>query len=227
MVVSSLATPSLRGPRELAFCSFTEVDMSSEVKPSKPVAHGHPVGHTVAPVKPAAHAAAHPAAHGKPGNDGHKHPTEAELLASATPIDISEEEAEEVVIVEEVIETEQDKIDHINEGEKQHEKTQADANAIDLVDTVPEGPSRIKRSDYGAQHKQTVWNRQPNKDGQGSTHVKTFVTKLRMDAIENMDAQINEWLDAHPEVEVKFSTSSIGVLVGKINEPALFVMVWV
>jgi hypothetical protein len=190
----------------------------SEVKPSKPISQVHGAGATAAPAKPGI---------GPAAGDGRKRPTDEDLLANATPIDISEEEAEEVLVVEEVIETEQDRIDKINEGERQHDKTEADADAIDLVDTVPEGPSRIKRSDYGVSQRKTVWNRQPNKDGAGATHVKTFVTKLRMDAVENMDLQINEWLDAHPELEVKFSTSAVGVLVGKINEPAIFVMVWV
>jgi hypothetical protein len=191
----------------------------SEIKHPKPAApHAAPTsGHT---------APRHTVAPSKPSNDGHKPPSDEDLLAGAIPIEIDEEEdAEEPVLVEE--ESEQDKIDHINEGARQHEKTEADANAIDLVETVPEGPSRIKRSDYGASQRKTVWNRQPNKDGRGATHCKTFVVKLRMDAIENLDAQINEWLDAHPELEVKFSTSSIGVLVGKINEPAMFIQVWV
>jgi hypothetical protein len=161
------------------------------------------------------------------GAPAHK-PSDEELLAAAIPIDVSAEEEleaiEEPVILEE---SEQDKIDNINEGERPKARTEAEAGAIELVDTVPEGPSRIKRSDYGASHRQTVWNRQPNKDGRGATHCKTFVVKLRMDAIENLDAQINEWLDAHPELEVKFSTSAIGVLVGKINEPAMFIQVWV
>jgi hypothetical protein len=36
-----------------------------------------------------------------------------------------------------------------------------------------------------------------------------------------MDNQINEWLDANPEVEVKFVTSTVGVFEGKMREPAL------
>ena len=71
------------------------------------------------------------------------------------------------------------------------------------------------------------WNRTPNTTGQGAIHVKTFVTKLRLDAIEHLDEQVNEWLDAHPEYEVKFVSTTVGKLVGKNTEDALFMNVWV
>ena len=71
------------------------------------------------------------------------------------------------------------------------------------------------------------WKRPTNKTGTGATHVKTFYCKLRPDAIEHLDAQINRWLDAHPDFEVKQITSSVGKLVGKRIEDALFLNVWV
>jgi len=71
------------------------------------------------------------------------------------------------------------------------------------------------------------WNRTPNTTGKGAIHVKTFVTKLRIDAIEHLDEQVNEWLDTHPEYEVKFVSTATGKLVGKNTEDALFMNVWV
>ena len=71
------------------------------------------------------------------------------------------------------------------------------------------------------------WTRTPNTTGSGAIHVKTFVAKLRLDAVEHLDQQINEWLDAHPQYEVKFVTTSVGELMGKTKEPALFMSVWV
>jgi len=71
------------------------------------------------------------------------------------------------------------------------------------------------------------WNRTPNSTGNGAIHVKTFVAKLRLDAIDNLDEQVNNWLDLHPEYEVKFVTTTVGKLVGKISEDALFMNVWV
>jgi len=71
------------------------------------------------------------------------------------------------------------------------------------------------------------WDRTPNVTGSGAIHVKTFVTKLRLDAIDFMDQQVNEWLDNHPEYEVKFVTTTIGTLFGKNKEEALFMNIWV
>ena len=71
------------------------------------------------------------------------------------------------------------------------------------------------------------WSRTPNTTGTGAIHVKTFVAKLRLDAIEYLDRQVNEWLDAHPQYEVKFVTTAVGDLMGKMKEQALFVNVWV
>ena len=71
------------------------------------------------------------------------------------------------------------------------------------------------------------WDRTPNVTGTGAIHVKTFVSKLRLDAVEHLDSQVNEWLDAHPEYEVKFVTTCVGSLVGKNTEEAMFMSVWV
>ncbi len=69
--------------------------------------------------------------------------------------------------------------------------------------------------------------RMPNADGKGAVRVKTFHSKLRVDALDFLDEQINQWLEEHPEYEVKFATTTIGPLSGKTTEPALFVNVWV
>jgi hypothetical protein len=88
------------------------------------------------------------------------------------------------------------------------------------------GASRIKAFDRAGAHDEK-WDRSPNVTGHGAIHVKTFHAKLRTDALEFMDQQINEWLDSHPEYEVKFVTSSVGEFHGKTNEPALVLNVWV
>lgn len=71
------------------------------------------------------------------------------------------------------------------------------------------------------------WQRKPNVTGKGAVHVKTFHCKLTDDALAYMDQSINEWLDAHPQYEVKFVNSTIGMLTGKLKEPALICQVWV
>ncbi len=44
--------------------------------------------------------------------------------------------------------------------------------------------------------------------------------------MDYLDNAINEWLDQHPEVEVKFVTQSIGMFDGKIKDLALILNVW-
>jgi hypothetical protein len=77
------------------------------------------------------------------------------------------------------------------------------------------------------EHQEAVWNRIPNVTGRGAIHVKTFHAKITADALVYMDGQINDWLDSHPEYEVKFVSSTVGILSGKLKEPALLCQVWV
>ena len=71
------------------------------------------------------------------------------------------------------------------------------------------------------------WKRSPNVTGTGAIHCKSFHCKLTGDSLENLDRQINEWLDAHPQYEVKFVTTSVGEWLGKLKEPNLIVQIWV
>jgi hypothetical protein len=71
------------------------------------------------------------------------------------------------------------------------------------------------------------WVRKPSVTGTGAVHVKSFHCKLTGDSLEFLDKQINEWLDAHPDCEVKNVTTSVGDWTGKLREPNLIVQVWV
>ena len=75
--------------------------------------------------------------------------------------------------------------------------------------------------------KENEWSRVPNTTGTGATHVKTFHTKLTDDALAYVDAQINAWLDEHPDFEVKTVSTTIGTFTGKVKEPHLICQVWV
>ena len=79
----------------------------------------------------------------------------------------------------------------------------------------------------GAGRHEDKWARTPNVTGSGAIHVKSFHCRLTGDSLEFIDQQINEWLDAHPQYEVKFVTTSIGMWSGKLKEPNLIVNVWV
>ncbi|HYE60462.1 MAG TPA: hypothetical protein VD997_00575 [Phycisphaerales bacterium] len=72
------------------------------------------------------------------------------------------------------------------------------------------------------------WKRSPNVTGKGAIHVKSFHCKLNNESLEFMDQQINEWLDAHPQYEVKLVNTTVGDWTGKQGrEPNLIVQVWV
>ena len=100
------------------------------------------------------------------------------------------------------------------------------APAIDEGAAPVLGSSKIRTvgrpSETGEQ-----WKRSPVTTGAGACHVKTFHAKLTDESLAYIDRQINEWLDEHPEFEVKFVTSTIGMFTGKSKEPALICQVWV
>ena len=79
----------------------------------------------------------------------------------------------------------------------------------------------------GGHHVESGWNRRPHANGTGAIHVRSFHCKLTGESLEYLARQINEWLDAHPDYEVKMVTTSVGEWTGKSKEPSLIVNVWV
>ncbi len=69
-------------------------------------------------------------------------------------------------------------------------------------------------------------HRQTHATGRGATRTRTFHAKLNDGAMAFLDGQINEWLDQHPDHEVKFATTTIGIVEGKRQEPHLIINVW-
>lgn len=105
----------------------------------------------------------------------------------------------------------------------------ASGSSDDLYNATPPGAaksSQIRMLTERRPHDEH-WGRSPNVTGQRAIHVKTFVSKLRLDAIEHTDKQVNAWLDAHPEYKVKFVSQSIGRLVRKNTEGVLFMSILV
>jgi hypothetical protein len=80
----------------------------------------------------------------------------------------------------------------------------------------------------GATRHEDQWSRTPNSPGTGAIHVRSFRAKLSDDALTYLDQTINEWLDSHPQYEVKMVTTTIGEWSGKLGrEPGIIVNVWV
>jgi hypothetical protein len=76
-------------------------------------------------------------------------------------------------------------------------------------------------------HHQQEWKRPTNLTGNGATHVRSFHAKLTGESLEFLDKQINDWLDSHPDYEVKIVTTTVGEWTGKLKEPNIIVQVWV
>lgn len=99
-----------------------------------------------------------------------------------------------------------------------------------LVDDHPDEPSAASKiRAFGVadiDRSSTKWKRQPKGDGTGAIRVRSFHGKFSDQALGFMDSQINDWLDANPDIEIKFVTSSVGQFEGKIREPALVLNLW-
>jgi hypothetical protein len=121
------------------------------------------------------------------------------------------------------------KIVHPSQGIGEKRPVSMEPAPVPVVEpTGPSGGGASKITAFGKKKThEEEWNRTPNTTGTGAIHVKTFHSKLTDDALIYMDQVINEWLDAHPQYEVKFVTTSVGILTGKLKEPHLICQVWV
>ena len=99
--------------------------------------------------------------------------------------------------------------------------------SLDCESVGPPGAAKKITAIEGRRRHEDQWNRTPNAPGSGAIHVRTFHSKLTDDALAYLDQCINEWLDAHPEYEVKLVNSTVGQLTGKLKEPHLICQVWV
>jgi hypothetical protein len=73
---------------------------------------------------------------------------------------------------------------------------------------------------------ETPFARPLARSGVGASRCRTFHSKLSDEAVRHLDQQINEWLEQNPDIEIKFSTSTVGVWSGKHAEPNLIVTVF-
>jgi len=74
--------------------------------------------------------------------------------------------------------------------------------------------------------KDAKYARHLNPNASTATRCRTFHTKLNVGAVAFMNDQINTWVDANPDIVIKFSTSTIGVFEGKKADPNLILTVF-
>ena len=101
----------------------------------------------------------------------------------------------------------------------------------EIVDLEADGTAAapVSKIKFGAEvHRHHDWKRQPTKGGMlgGVCRVRTFHGKLSDQGLEYVDEAINVWLDANPEIDIKFVTSNVGMFDGKFKDLALIVNVW-
>jgi hypothetical protein len=102
----------------------------------------------------------------------------------------------------------------------------ATATATPHLQHGPPPPKKIIAFGADAHRAQHQWKRQVTKTGTGACRVRSFHGKYSEQGLEYLDNAINEWLDNHPEGEVKFVTSTVMTFEGKVREPALVLNVW-
>lgn len=101
-----------------------------------------------------------------------------------------------------------------------------DLEPIGLVEGGADVEKKIKAFGLGKTEKQRDWKRKTNLTGTGANRLKSFHGKLSEEGLGYLDEAINDWLDNHPEVEVKLVTSTVGTFEGKIRMPALILNLW-
>jgi hypothetical protein len=102
-----------------------------------------------------------------------------------------------------------------------------DTSSVSLIEEGDSTKSKIRQfSVAGSMSQQHDWKRTPHTEQIGAVRMRSFHGRLSDNGLEYLDDSVNKWLDAHPEVEVKFVTSTVGLYDGKIKELALILNVW-
>ena len=102
--------------------------------------------------------------------------------------------------------------------------------ALDGDDKLPTATDPHKSKIHGitaansiAAHKYT---RATHQNKTGAVRLRTFHCRLSEQGVEYLDQLVNDWLESHPDVEIKFTNSTIGLWDGKLKEPTLILNVW-
>ncbi|MBL8878220.1 MAG: hypothetical protein JNG88_03785 [Phycisphaerales bacterium] len=88
------------------------------------------------------------------------------------------------------------------------------------------GGAALDATKLGGMQKQSQYRRGLLAGSPHATRCKTFHCKLADGPLVSLNDQINEWIDMHDEVEVKFATTVVGVVEGKHNDPHLIVTIF-
>lgn len=59
-----------------------------------------------------------------------------------------------------------------------------------------------------------------------ATRCRTFHCKLTDASLQHLNEQVNEWVDEHDDIEIKYALSNIGVVEGKHSDPHMILTVF-
>jgi len=105
-----------------------------------------------------------------------------------------------------------------------------EAEPISLVDDAEHdeaasGISMVHQRSGLRKAQEVVLNRPLNLTNKGATRCRIFYCRIAVEAIENMQSRINEWID-NEELDVKHVGQELAVMEGKTPRPNLIVTVW-
>ena len=104
-----------------------------------------------------------------------------------------------------------------------------------LIDEVEMGPRReapkiksfSEASTLTGAHNEANLKRSMTASSDPATRCRTFHSKLTPAALAHMDEQINEFLDSHADVYMKFATTAVGMFEAKLHpEPHLVLTIF-
>lgn len=72
-------------------------------------------------------------------------------------------------------------------------------------------------------HKEKEYKRALLTGSRNATRCRTFHCKLTDASFDNLNEMINEWVDEHEDIEIKYALSDIGIVEGKHADPHLIV----
>ncbi len=108
-----------------------------------------------------------------------------------------------------------------------------DTLAIQLEDQPEAGADQTGRSSLhgyagfsAVDSTDAIYKKPTHTNASVANRMRTFHSKLSEGAIFHLDQQVNSWLDAHPDVEIKFANTTVGTWEGKHPEPNLILTIF-
>jgi hypothetical protein len=105
---------------------------------------------------------------------------------------------------------------------------EADGAGVLRYDTKPTAIKQFAGADGGTfgQVAAHEWRRELLTGSPNATRCKTFHCKLADGPIAFLNEQINDWADADENIEIKFATTTIGIIEGKHADTHLIITVF-